>query len=106
MPTPTQPRPLSLYLLTACLLFLAPGALYGGAALLADINGTPMGMPAEWLQGTIFPNFLVPGLFLFVVFGVGSVILLYALLRRPSVRWSPARCASHTNIGHGARRCF
>ncbi len=79
-------RPFSLYILTGCLLFLAMGALGGGASLIADPSGSAMQMPSAWLQGTPFGSYLVPGLFLFVIFGVGSLVAVYALWMRP--KWT------------------
>lgn len=78
-------RPFSLYFLLLLLLVLSLNALYGGAALLADISGSPLGMSVSLLEGTIFPSFLIPGLFLFLVFGVGSALLLVALWLRPNI---------------------
>jgi hypothetical protein len=80
-------RPLTLFLLSACLIFLSLGALYGGSRLLADVSGESFGMPASWLAGSIFPNYFIPGLFLFMVFGIGSLIVLYALWARPDIEW-------------------
>lgn len=78
-------RPVSLYVLTLCLVFLSLNALGGGYVLLADTTGGMMGLPQEWLQGTPFPTYFVPGLFLFVVFGLGTLLVLYALWARPNV---------------------
>lgn len=80
-------RPLTLIFLSVCLIFLSVGALYGGARLLADVSGEQFGMPASWLAGSIFPNYLIPGLFLFVVFGLGSLVALYGLWTRSDIRW-------------------
>lgn len=77
--------PFSFYVLALCLIVLGANAIYGGAALLSDINGSPLGMSVTVLEGTIFPNFLIPGLFLFLVFGVGSFLLLLALWLRPDI---------------------
>jgi hypothetical protein len=36
-------------------------------------DGTALGMPPEWLQGTPFPSFFIPGLILFALFGIGAL---------------------------------
>jgi len=58
--------------------FIALGAMAGGFMLIRDPSGAAMGLPVSMLEGSIFPDFLVPGLFLFLVNGLGS--LLGALL--------------------------
>lgn len=83
MNTQSDSRPITLYILSACLLFLSVSALFGGYAMISDATGGAIDLPQEWLEGTIFPTYLVPGLFLFLVFGVGSLIVLYALWTRP-----------------------
>lgn len=76
-------HPLSLYFLTAVLAFLAMAALGGGAALIGDPDGSGLGLDPAWLAGSPFVNYLVPGLFLFVVFGLGSAVLIYGLWVQP-----------------------
>jgi hypothetical protein len=76
-------RPLMLYLLIACLAFLSVSGFAGGIGLLTDVSGGNLQYPLQWLDGSPFSNYLIPGLFLFVVFGVGSAVLLFALWKRP-----------------------
>ena len=64
------------------LAFGAVSAVSGGIALLA---GTVQ-FPAEWLAGTIFSSYTIPGLILAVVVGGSQLVALYAGLRRP--RWA------------------
>jgi peptidoglycan/LPS O-acetylase OafA/YrhL len=51
--------------------FVGIGALYGGINLLTDANG--FGVEESWLDGTPFPNYTIPGVFLFVVVGGGML---------------------------------
>ncbi len=53
--------------------FIAVGAIWGGFVLVMDPSGAGMGMPVSMLEGTIFPDFFVPGLFLLMVNGFGSL---------------------------------
>lgn len=78
-------RPLSLYLLTSFILFLAVGALYGGYSLLIDVDGGAMQFSATWLEGTPFDSYLIPGLLLFNLFGVGSLVVTFVLWTRPRI---------------------
>lgn len=52
--------------------FVGAGALLGGgAAILNPVS--PLGFPLEALEHTPFTNFLIPGLILFIIIGVGSL---------------------------------
>ena len=53
--------------------FIAVGAIWGGFVLVMDPSGAGMGMPVSMLEGSIFPDFFVPGLFLLLVNGFGSL---------------------------------
>ncbi len=53
--------------------FIAIGALPAGYAFITDPTGAALDMPLSQLAGSIFPNYLIPGLFLFAVNGLGSL---------------------------------
>lgn len=42
--------------------------------LVIDPSGSALGVPLSLLEGSPFTNFLVPGIFLLVVNGIGSMI--------------------------------
>jgi hypothetical protein len=50
-------------------------ALGGGAALVYRPDGSVMQMPLSWLAGSPFSDFLVPGLILGGLFGLGSLVV-------------------------------
>jgi len=54
--------------------FIGLGAIGGGLMLLIDPSGAAMGLPVSMLEGSVFPDFLIPGLFLFSVNGLGSLL--------------------------------
>ncbi len=81
-------RPISLWLLVACLLFLALGAFIGGIGFLRDTSGAALGMDLSYIKGSIFPNYLVPGLFLLLVLGIFPLVVVWALLSRPRWKWA------------------
>ena len=70
------------------------GALPAGFALITDPSGASLGMPLEWLDGSPFPSFLIPGLFLFFVNGVAQVIAAV-------LSWRQHRLAGLFGIGLG-----
>jgi hypothetical protein len=57
------------------LIWLGIGALAGGIWLVAAPDGSAMGFETTILEGSPFTNFLVPGLILGGLFGVGSLLV-------------------------------
>jgi hypothetical protein len=51
------------------------GAVYGGILLATDPTGWKLGMPTSILQYSPFSDFLVPGLLLLIIIGVGSLLV-------------------------------
>ncbi|HEY1168208.1 MAG TPA: hypothetical protein VGE81_04400 [Candidatus Limnocylindrales bacterium] len=56
-------------------------ATAGGAALMSKPDGSVMQMPLSMLDGSPFPDFLVPGLILGGLFGLGSFAVAVLGLR-------------------------
>jgi hypothetical protein len=67
-------------------IFCGIGALAGGSAAILDpVN--PMGMiTTEVLQYSPFKDFLIPGLFLFTVLGLGNLLVAFAYIRKWNLR--------------------
>jgi hypothetical protein len=57
------------------LALLGLGALAGGAALVAQPDGSVMHFDTTLLAGSPFSDFLVPGLILGGLFGIGSLVV-------------------------------
>ena len=76
-------RPAALIALIVVQLFQAVGALGGGAALMASPRGGIIKMPLSNLDGSPFKDFLIPGIILFVVLGIGPLVTAWVLIRRP-----------------------
>ena len=81
-PTATR-RPAALVALIVVQIFQAIGALGGGAVLIASPRGGGVKMPLGYLDGSPFHDYLVPGIILFVVLGIGPLVVAWALIRRP-----------------------
>jgi hypothetical protein len=77
-------RPAILWVLLAVLGQLAVRAAIGGVALLVVPSGGIVGLTSAPLDRTPFGNFLVPGIILFVGFGLVPAVVCYALYTR---RW-------------------
>lgn len=57
--------------------FVGIGALFGGMLAFSSPDGTGFGLPAaEALNNSPFESFLIPGIFLFVVIGLGNLFAL------------------------------
>jgi hypothetical protein len=72
------------WLLIFLLFFNAIGAYFGGILMLMDHSGALLYMSLENLHGSIFKDFLVPGIFLLVVNGILPTIAGLGLVLR---RW-------------------
>jgi len=48
--------------------------LLGGYMLINDPSGKTLDLHIEWLHGTPFNNFLIPGIVLFTLNGLGNII--------------------------------
>jgi len=62
-------------------LFVGLGALAGGLVAIADPY-EPLGIPAELLDGSPFSSYLVPGLILFIVIGMGHIFSALTALKK------------------------
>lgn len=69
----TRGRSAARHALVAALLFQGLSGIAGGIGLIADPTGVAVGLPAEWLEGSPFPDYLVPGLVLLVVLGLAPL---------------------------------
>lgn len=57
-------------------------ALIGGGGFLLDPSGTSLKMTTESLKYSPFSDFVIPGLILFIVFGIGSLITSLVVIRK------------------------
>ncbi len=59
--------------------FVAIGGMAGGLAAILNPQA-PMGAPVEMLKNSPFTNFLIPGIILFTIIGLGNVISAITIL--------------------------
>ncbi len=78
-----QKRPWSLYVLLSLLLFQGVSGLGGGIVLMIKPDGSLIHMPVSILHGSVFSNFLIPGVILFLVLGVYPVFTFSIMLAKP-----------------------
>jgi len=75
--------------------FIGAGAVAGGLGLALNPSGESLGLPRELLEETPFATFLIPGIVLFAVNGLGSLTGAIASFTRH-------RYAGHAAIALGA----
>ncbi|HET7830325.1 MAG TPA: hypothetical protein VFL03_12260 [Candidatus Limnocylindrales bacterium] len=68
-------------------LFTAVGAIPVGLAMLTDTTGRSVGLPGGWIEATPFGSYLVPGLYLLLMNGVGMLLAAGLVVARH--RWAP-----------------
>jgi hypothetical protein len=71
----------SKFLLIIILVILALSAAPAGFSLIIDPSGDGIGLPLSTLKLSPFRNFLIPGLFLFLIFGLLPFFLIYGLIK-------------------------
>jgi hypothetical protein len=59
----------------ALLVFLGIGALPSGFLMAGWPDGSKFGITTTWLAGSPFSDYLIPGLILLLLFGVGSLVV-------------------------------
>lgn len=83
-------RPFTVTLLYILHLFLGVGALFGGGAMVIDPSGELVSIPTSMLVRSPFSDFFVPGILLFIIFGLLPLFVVYGLIKRPQWRWVDA----------------
>jgi len=79
-------RPLTI-LTFVVLLFTGVTAMAGGISLMLDRYGDVIGIPLNLLYGSSFSNYLIPGLLLFGVIGIGSLAAALILWKKAEISW-------------------
>ena len=64
------------------LIFNGLSAIFGGGALVTDPSGSSLNMPVGSLKNSVFTDFLIPGLILLVVLGLGSIVASIVVIMR------------------------
>ncbi len=81
-------RPAYAWIAVALQVITALGAIPVGLDMIRNADGDPLGLPQAWIDATIFGSYLIPGLFLFVVNGIGQLVAAAAIaLRHPAAPW-------------------
>lgn len=87
---PQTSPPAGVRLLIALMIFQGVSGLFGGTGLVSDPSGETLQIPFEWLNGSPFSNYLIPGWILLIVLGIFPLTSLYGLFRRQRWGWFTA----------------
>lgn len=84
--SPLRPaeRPFAVWPLLALLAVLSLAGFLGGISLVRDPTGDALQAKLSWLDQTPVHDFLLPGLFLLVAFGIGALVMIIGLVSRVS----------------------
>lgn len=79
--TNRKPPPSHSFLMAA-LLFQGISGLVGGIGLSRDPTGRSLDIPLDWLRGSPFDSYLIPGLVLLFALGLFPLVVTYGLWKR------------------------
>lgn len=77
----TVERPWFAWLAVPIELITALGALPVGWSLISDPSGSGIGLPSEWIAKSVFGTYLIPGIYLLVMNGLGMLVAIVLTLR-------------------------
>jgi hypothetical protein len=83
------PRPGWVWIGVGLQLFVGVMAVPVGLVMIADPHGNPVGIPQEWIASSPFGSYLLPGIFLLLVNGIGQLTAAaLAIGRHPLAPWA------------------
>jgi len=85
--TKSQSRPVSVYALIVLVLLQGLSGIAGGNGLVGDPSGESLQIPIEWLEGSPFNDYHIPGWILLIILGILPVITFFGLIRRQRWAW-------------------
>lgn len=83
----SKAKSIEVYILILLVTIEAAIALFGGYSLIKDPTGEQIKLPLSLLNGTIFRNYLIPGIILFLALGVFPLMLIYPLYFKPRLKF-------------------
>lgn len=87
VPRHRRTHPITAIALIVCTMALGIGGMVGGIVFLIDPSGAELGLDTDLLDGTPISDYVLPGLFILVAFGLVPFVVAYGLARRP--HWAP-----------------
>jgi hypothetical protein len=94
----SRKKPLCAWILIYLTGFLSLSGLAGGYGFIIDPSGKEVGFPPETIHKLPFPDYLIPGLFLFLVYGCWGGLITYGLIKPGAWRWANLLRLSSTQV--------
>lgn len=85
--TDRKKRPALVYTLMVLVAFQGLSGLLGGFGLISDPSGESLQIPLDWLEGSPFNNYLIPGIILFFILGIYPLIVFFGLWKNAMWSW-------------------
>ncbi|MDX1639742.1 MAG: hypothetical protein R3281_17410 [Balneolaceae bacterium] len=82
------------YILVILMFFQGLSGTFGGAVLMLDPSGALIQLPPAMLEGTPFPDFLIPGIILFTILGFFPLAVAVGLWKKWKWSWFGALLVS------------
>ncbi|MBZ0178630.1 MAG: hypothetical protein K8F36_05000 [Melioribacteraceae bacterium] len=79
-------RPVQALVLFVLVLFQGISGIFGGIGLTIDPTGESLKIPIDWLEGSPFGNYTIPGIVLLFLLGIVPVIIAIGLWKK--IAWS------------------
>jgi hypothetical protein len=70
----------TIYLLIIVMVLQGLSGLLGGISLIIDPTGALIELPIGWLQGSIFTDYLIPGIILLTILGIFPLLTTIGLI--------------------------
>lgn len=80
-------RPVAGWILITLVGYQGLSGILGGIGLMMNPTGDPLGIPQAWLEGSMFEDYMIPGIILFSVLGLYPLMIFGGLLKRNSWAW-------------------
>lgn len=73
-------RPFEIYVIFMLLFILSVNALLAGGMMIVSPSGSGLGLPLDWISGTPFKSYIIPGILLFCFLGMLPFVTLIGLI--------------------------
>ena len=80
-------KPAIIVSLITLVIFQGLSGLAGGFGLINDPSGESLKIPIEWLDGSPFNDYLIPGIILFLILGLFPLIISFGLWKTRNWGW-------------------